>query len=265
MPTITALPTYISLHEAAVRYGVSESVLRRAVSDGTVRAVQLTGRKMAVADEDVAVIESQQYPGLSLPTYIPLRKAAAHYGVSETMLRRAVSDGIIHAVRLAKGKILVAGKDVNLIADDLKAKGEKPSTYIPISEAYSLYGINEETLRKAVASGMVRAVQTPSGNMLVASKDVVSIANIRIDESLRGKPIRVTEAARLYGVSHANLSRWADAGLIRVLERKKRLLLLDEADAKLAADIFHMAKHRTGSFVKAGHILKHTLPLIKVA
>ena len=201
----------------------------------------------------------------ALPTYIPLHKAAVRYGVSETVLRRAVEDGIIRAVRLTGGEVLVIDEDVNLIVDDLKAKEKRLPTYILMSEAYSLYGISEETLRKAIDSGTVHAIRTPSGNTLVSSKDVVSIANIRIDESLRGKPIRVTEAAQLYDVSQANLSRWADAGLIRVLERRQKLLLLDEADVKLASDIFHKAKHRTGSFVKAGHILKHTLPLIRVA
>ncbi len=39
MPTITALPTYISLQEAGARYGVSQTVLRRAVDDGIIRAV----------------------------------------------------------------------------------------------------------------------------------------------------------------------------------------------------------------------------------
>ncbi len=201
----------------------------------------------------------------ALPTYISLHKAALRYGVSEAVLRRAVEDGIIRAVRVTRGEILVIGEDIDPIVDDLKAKDKKLPTYIPLPEAYSLYGISEETLHKAINSGTVHAIQTPSGNTLVSSKDVVSIANIRIDERLRGKPIRVTEAAQLYDVSHANLSRWADAGFIRILERRQKLLLLDEADVKLASDIFHKAKHRTGSFVKAGHILKHTLPLIRVA
>ena len=112
MPTITALPTYISLQEAAVRYGVSETVLRRAVNEGAIRAVQLTEGQIAVADEDVAVIESQQRPGVTLPTYIPLHKAVVRYDLSETVLRRAVDNGIIRAVRLMGGKVAVADEDV---------------------------------------------------------------------------------------------------------------------------------------------------------
>ncbi len=59
MPTITGLPTYIPLREAAIRCGVSETVLRRAVNDGIIRSVRLTGGKIAVADEDAAIVAAQ--------------------------------------------------------------------------------------------------------------------------------------------------------------------------------------------------------------
>ena len=78
-------------------------------------------------------------------------------------------------------------------------------------------------------------------------------------EHLRGHPIRVTEAAEQYGVSQANLSRWADAGYIRVIERRQRLLLLDEADVKLVSDIFKRAYEELRSSVRAGWVLKRTI------
>jgi len=65
------------------------------------------------------------------------------------------------------------------------------------------------------------------------------------DPALVGNPIRVTEAAQKYGVNHANLSRWADAGMIRIINRRNRFLELDEADVALVVAIFKEARQHT--------------------
>jgi hypothetical protein len=65
------------------------------------------------------------------------------------------------------------------------------------------------------------------------------------DTSLIGIPIRVSEAATKYKMEHSVLCRWADKGLVTVLERAPKKLVLDEASVKLAAAIFHEAARRT--------------------
>ena len=134
-------------------------------------------------------------------------------------------------------------------------------TYIPLTEAARRYRLDRTALTRLVEAGRIRAVKI-NGSVAVAQEDI-DLATIQIDERLRGKPIRVTEAAEKYGVSHANLSRWADAGYIRVLQRRPRLLELDEADVKLAAEIFKRAREETGSYVRAGWILKRTLERLR--
>ena len=52
------LPTYISLNQAATRYGVNVAVLRRSVESGIMRAVKIN-EEVIVADEDVAVVAAQ--------------------------------------------------------------------------------------------------------------------------------------------------------------------------------------------------------------
>ncbi len=134
-------------------------------------------------------------------------------------------------------------------------------TFIPLKEAAIRYGLRREMLTRLVEDGKIRAAKM-NGEITVAEQDV-NIRSIQLDEGLQRQPIRVTEAAERYGVSHANLSRWADAGYIQIIERRQKLLLLNEADVKLAADIFKQARRETGSSVKAGWILKRILEQLK--
>jgi predicted site-specific integrase-resolvase len=113
-------------------------------------------------------------------------------------------------------------------------------------------------LERQVQKGTLKAAQTPEGALLVANEDVLNakLAQMAVDPTLQGKGIRVTAAAEKYAISHANLSRWADAGLIKILDRRPKFLLLDEGDVKLTVEIFRTAQKHTSSYVKAGHILR---------
>jgi len=101
-----------------------------------------------------------------------------------------------------------------------------------------------------------------NGGLAVAEEDVKVLA-IGRDEQLEGKAIRVTEAAKKYGVSHQSLNNWAEYGYIRIIEQSPKLLLLDEADVKQAAAIFKKAKEKTGSPVRAGWILKRSMQYLR--
>jgi hypothetical protein len=135
-------------------------------------------------------------------------------------------------------------------------------TYIPLSEATAKYRLGHRALTRLVESGRIRAVQI-DGGVAVAEEDV-NIVAIQVDDSLRGCPVRLAEAAEKYGVSDTNLVRWATAGYIRVVERGPKLLMLDEADVKLVAEIFKRAREETGSYVRAGWILKRALEQLRV-
>ncbi len=135
-------------------------------------------------------------------------------------------------------------------------------TYVSISEALERYHLGRETLTRLIENGRVRAVEV-DGGIAVAGEDLEDIVDtlraIQIDESLVGEPIRATEAAEKYKVSERTIGRWAEAGYIQVVDRGPKLLLLDEADVKLATEIFKEARQRTGSSVRAGWILTRTM------
>jgi predicted site-specific integrase-resolvase len=140
-------------------------------------------------------------------------------------------------------------------------------TYIPLEKAAEQFNVAVETLRQNVEDGAIRAAKTPAGGLLVAGEDVgelkTQLSGFSIDEDLKGKPIRVTEAAEKYDINHANLSRWSQLGYIRIIEQGPKLLVLDEGEVQRAAKIFKHAKKETGSPFKAGWILKRVLSSIK--
>ncbi len=139
--------------------------------------------------------------------------------------------------------------------------GAELLTYIPLSEAAERYRLSVGALNRAVERGTIKAVKV-NGDIAVAEEDVDILA-IDLGEGLRGKPIRATEAAEKYGVSIANLSRWADAGYIHVIEHQYGYLVLDEAEVKRAAKIFKKAREETGSSISAGWALKRTITRFK--
>ena len=99
-------------------------------------------------------------------------------------------------------------------------------TYIPLEKAAKQFNVTVDTLRQNIEEGTIRAAKTPAGVVLVASEDMN--ATMPIDTSLKGKPIRVTEAAEKYDIDHSNLSRWSQSGYIRIIRRGPKLLVLDD-------------------------------------
>ncbi len=130
-------------------------------------------------------------------------------------------------------------------------------TYILLDDAAEKYHLDHQTLTRLVESSKIQAVKI-GGKVAVAEEEIMGIA-LDLDDNLQGQPIRAIKAAKKYQVGHANLSRWADYGYIRIIQRRNRLLILDEADVKRAATIFKQALEVTNSSVRAGWILKRSI------
>ena len=132
-------------------------------------------------------------------------------------------------------------------------------TYIPLNQAATRYGVNVAMLRRAVEDGIMQAVRTPEGRILVASEDTKFIMqHIAKRDTLRKKvnhlestPIGVKEAAQKYGISTGSLTRWVNVGYVRVLSGKTargrgNKKLLNEADVAYAGLLL---QQRTGRIV----------------
>jgi predicted site-specific integrase-resolvase len=134
------------------------------------------------------------------------------------------------------------------------------TTYLPLQIAAERYHVDFQTLHHAIRAGTVRAIQNSQGEVLVAGEDVgVMQIEPEVDPDLQGKPIRAAVASKKYGVSPNNLGNWAAAGYIHVIERGPKLLLLDEGEVKRTVEIFRQARRETGSFIRAGWILKKAM------
>jgi predicted site-specific integrase-resolvase len=95
------------------------------------------------------------------------------------------------------------------------------NTYTPLSQAALKYNLSEQSLLEWVKSGRIASAPLPTGELLVAEQDVAPSFNINREDfkHLRGQKISMSEASRKYGISHANFSRWAKTGYIKILDR----------------------------------------------
>jgi predicted site-specific integrase-resolvase len=124
--------------------------------------------------------------------------------------------------------------------------------YIPLSEAIRRYDLDPSVLTRMIEDGRIDAVKT-NGDIAVAEEDVDRTRKTmskrdelwRRVKHLDGQKIGVNEAAQRYDLSTGSLTRWTQAGYIRILHRgnpkggRGNKTLLNEADvayAKLAAE-----------------------------
>ena len=121
---------------------------------------------------------------------------------------------------------------------------ENLPTYIPLNQAATRYSVNITMLRHAVESGIMQAVRTPEGRVLVASEDVRMITkrNTLWDQvkHLDGNSIGLEEACRKYRLSTTSVYRWIGQGYVRVLSDQRgggrgRKRTLNEADVAYAS------------------------------
>jgi len=177
------LPTYISLNQAATRYGVNVAMLRRAVESGIIRAVKINEEVM-VANEDVAAQIEMNTD--NLPIYISLNRAAEQYNVTSRLVRRAVEAGVIKAVKINE-KVMVADEDVAVVAAQVEAK-DKGDELVSISEAARKTGISTSIVWEWYRKGWLPLLGNgPRRAILVSLNRAKSLSNLREKKGKRGR------------------------------------------------------------------------------
>ena len=171
---------------------------------------------------------------MSIDRFITLEQAVTTYNLDAEQLTRWANSGTIYAGRL-DGRLLLREEDVKRAALGKFGAMPEPRT-ITLAEAAKRYNIPEGVLRKLAKEGRIRQ-GVSDGIMLLVEQDVRELARMISRNRfahLEGKPIRVRQAERKYGISSKTLSRWASEGRITVLRRANQLLELDEADVAYA-------------------------------
>ena len=116
-------PRYISLSEAARRYGISEEVLKRAIESGTIEAIYLD-EEVAVAEGDVEkiVIRKSDFDHLR-GSKIGIAEAARKYGLTPPTVSRWVRLGYIRKIGRQGQKVLIDEADVAYCATIYRLQG----------------------------------------------------------------------------------------------------------------------------------------------
>jgi excisionase family DNA binding protein len=133
---MAALPTFISIPEAAHQLGVSEASLRHMIESGSIKAANVSGETI-VSEASVRKYHRQQPitqpSGINkddLPGYkkysdlsghgISIAGASRKYFINFSTLRRWVQRGFVHVIGTDKNKTLLDEQDVAFCGDIYK-------------------------------------------------------------------------------------------------------------------------------------------------
>jgi len=188
------LQTYISLDEAAARYGLDLATLTLAVESGKIKAVKVNG--------GIAVSERGITAHAKLQTYIPLSEAAKRYGLDSVALTQAVESGKIKAVKV-NGGIAVAEEDIKRAGgrrDELWAQvAHLDGMPVALEEACRRYKFGQASVYNWIGQGYVRVLEESRGRgrghkRILNEADVAYIALVAAEGERRaGKRIVSTE------------------------------------------------------------------------
>jgi excisionase family DNA binding protein len=139
---LAALPTFLSMEEAAHQLGVSEFRLRRMINAGTIRAA-IIGEETVVSEASIRELTPKE----QLPEYtkhihlrgkvIWISDAARKYGIPNQTIVRWVAKGIIKRVGSDKNKVLIDQADIAYCADIYHArKGQGKWLFNPDGTPY---------------------------------------------------------------------------------------------------------------------------------
>jgi len=112
---------------------------------------------------------------------------------------------------------------------------------IPLPQAAARMDIAEKTLRQHIRDGIIQAIQSPTGEILVNENEVKLAEVKRKFYNLRGNAITVTDAATKYKVEKASIRVWVRQGYINVISPGYRMII-DEADVAYCASIHNEHK-----------------------
>jgi hypothetical protein len=126
-------------------------------------------------------------------------------------------------------------------------------TYLPIAEAARKYGMSVSRLRALINDGKIKAAMVM--NNLVVDEDEVRTKTIQRKEDLpeykkhahlRGAPIWISEAERVYNIPNPTISRWVQMGVIKKLGTRGNKVMIDQADMAYCAEIYHSRQAKQG-------------------
>jgi hypothetical protein len=137
-------------------------------------------------------------------------------------------------------------------------------TYVTLQEAVQRCGLDAALLTHALNKGRIRGGKL-NGTVVLLEKDAERMAQQAEREHsirhklrakvahLEGNPISMGAAARKYGLTQPSISRWTQAGYIRILHRGRqgKATMVDESDVAYAKEVAQFRQAGQGKEVFA--------------
>ncbi len=123
---------------------------------------------------------------VELPEYLPLEEAARRYKVGLEILKQAIENGKIRAVR-AEGRTLVASEDAMTVAVQVQASNAGDEI-VSINEAGRRLGIHPATISAWVSYGWIPVITVGKRRAkLIPLSRVVALNKLRQEYGKRGR------------------------------------------------------------------------------
>ena len=122
-----------------------------------------------------------------VPTYIPIKDAAAKYGYALAELKRLAQSGKIKAVQLPGGDMVVSENELEFPViknqDELKAYKDKHYAELAgeatwISEAARKYDVPNPSVTRWVQAGFIKKMGVDKNRLLISEQDVAFYADV---------------------------------------------------------------------------------------
>jgi len=254
----------IILEEAAEKYNLPPDFLAELAQSDRIAVGELDGRIALWENRIKRLVAERDKSGEALDCLITLEEAAEKYDLPPDFLAElARSDKV--AVGELDGRVVLREDRVKRLAAERNKSSGLLDCLITLEEAAEKYHFSLEALTKLTRPrrGKIRAWRL-NGQTAVREDEIRRIAETRnrLREQvshLDGQPIGMSEGARKYGLEQPSISRWAEAGYIRVIERKGPgdEVLVNEADVKYAKLLTEHRGKKSGRKVFAPEYVPH--------
>jgi transposase-like protein len=138
-------------------------------------------------------------------------------------------------------------------------------TQISLKDIAQQYGISADALTRLTQDGIIRANHSEEEKTVSVSTVAAAASVLRREvrpeqyKHLRGRRIRVNEAAAKYDVPPPNISRWIKLEYIQVLGSGFQRTEIDEADIAYISAAYKRAIEITESSIRAGWTLRRLM------
>jgi hypothetical protein len=125
------LDTFLTLSDAAQKFGMAEASLRALVEKGKIRAGKLPSGDVIVSEQDT--LAQKQTPKEELPEYkkhahlkgqeIWISEAARQYNILQATISKWVKAGFVRTLRVSGNKIIIDEADIAYCAEIYHQRG----------------------------------------------------------------------------------------------------------------------------------------------